>query len=61
MINSKIDKDMSVLEERANQISREKLPDAYFEFYRRTLKLLFLNSRNNIIKIMSYLNYFRTI
>ncbi|KRX01591.1 hypothetical protein PPERSA_01494 [Pseudocohnilembus persalinus] len=58
-INTKIEKDMSVLEERANQISQEKLPDAYFEFYKRLLKLIFLKSRDSMIKILSYLNFFR--
>lgn len=35
------------------------LPEIYFEFYKAFLKLSLVSSRGHLIKILSYLNYFR--
>ena len=53
-----MNKDMSLLEEKAAQLD---VPNAYFEFFRRNQKLLFMSSRDSLTKIMSYLNYFRVM
>lgn len=49
---------MSLLEERAREMD---IPDAYFEFFARNQKLIFVNSRESLTKLISYLNYFRVM
>lgn len=61
LIHNKLEKDISIIIERVSQVSKEKLPNIYFEFFKRNLKLLYIRSRESIIKIISYLNYYRCL
>ncbi|KAL4453134.1 hypothetical protein ABPG74_015365 [Tetrahymena malaccensis] len=61
LINQKIQKDISVLKDRIVAIHKKQFEEIFYQFYQRYFKLLFIKSRKSVIKIMSYMNYFRCL
>lgn len=53
-INAKISKDVLLRK-------KKHLPDIYFEFYTRFLKVLYMDSRKSLIMILNVLNVFRSV